>query len=49
LSLKEALTVLHNFEIVPLVEGYGIVVQQSPTPGVKINKNKNVKLVCRPT
>jgi len=49
LTLKEALSVLGDFQIVPLVEGHGIVVQQSPKPGTRIDDKKLVKLVCKPS
>ncbi len=49
LSLKEALAVLAQYRLSPTIEGFGVVVQQVPRPGVRIKENQPVKLVCKPS
>ncbi len=47
LSLKEAVSVLSNYNVVPTIKGHGIVVKQFPKPGSKINFHKAVKIICQ--
>ena len=49
LSMKEALSSLSSLKLTPSVEGNGVVVNQIPKPGAKINKNISVKLICKPS
>jgi len=49
LTLKEALQVLGKMEKSADVVGYGVVVQQLPVAGRKIDNNSKIKLICRPT
>lgn len=46
LSLKEAMNILEEYNLVPTVEGHGIVVGQFPRAGTKIEGNNLVKLTC---
>jgi len=32
-----------------LIEGNGVVVNQIPKPGAKINKDISIKLICKPS
>jgi len=49
LSMKEAISSLSNLKINPLIEGNGVVVNQIPKPGAKINKDISIKLICKPS
>lgn len=49
LSLKEALDILASYNLMPSVEGHGVVVAQVPAPGEKIQEAQTVKLICRPS
>ena len=48
LSLKEALQIMAEWNVVPEVEGNGTVVQQMPRPGNKMPNQSKIKLVCKP-
>ncbi|MFZ0389575.1 MAG: penicillin-binding transpeptidase domain-containing protein, partial [Calditrichia bacterium] len=48
LTLKETMAVLENYSLQLSIEGYGVVVSQWPTAGVKLQDNQNIKLVCKP-
>ncbi len=49
LTIKEALTIISDYELTASVEGHGTVVGQYPSPGAKLNGDKQVKLVCKPS
>ncbi len=49
LSMKEAISSLSNLKLNPLIEGNGVVVNQIPKPGAKINKDISIKLICKPS
>ncbi len=49
LSLKEAMDVLMTFNLNPQIEGHGVVVNQIPRAGTKIDDKRVVKLVCEPS
>lgn len=46
LTLREALEKLSQLDLKPDFEGNGIVVEQYPKPGLKLNKGSKIKLVC---
>jgi hypothetical protein len=49
LTLKEALHLLSRLDINASIEGHGVVIEQYPTAGRKVNEQSAVKLVCHPS
>ncbi|NOQ96738.1 MAG: PASTA domain-containing protein [Calditrichae bacterium] len=49
MSLKEALSLLSDFDITPVIVGHGVVISQQPKAGSKIFDKKPVKLKCQPS
>jgi len=49
MSLKEALNLLSDINLMADVDGHGMVVSQQPKAGSKIHANKPVKLKCKPS
>ena len=49
MSLKEALSLLSDFDITPVIVGHGVVISQQPKAGSKIFNKKPVKLKCQPS
>lgn len=49
LTLKEALQIMAQWNIIVEVEGSGVVVQQFPKPGSRLAGKDRIKLVCQST
>jgi len=49
MSLKEALNLLSDINVLADVDGHGVVISQQPKAGSKIFSNKPVKLKCKPS
>jgi beta-lactam-binding protein with PASTA domain len=49
MSLREAIALLSDIDVTPVVVGHGIVIRQQPRAGSKILSEKPVKLECQPS
>jgi cell division protein FtsI (penicillin-binding protein 3) len=49
LTIREALEKISKLNLIPDIEGHGVVIDQLPRPGAKLNPNTKIKLVCKPS